>query len=76
MIMWGGLAFAGYLVTRSCSPRQRRYYAGPRLYAAGVAGLVCDRAPSAIPGPRIRTFGVRMLIAFVLFIRLRIFLCH
>jgi hypothetical protein len=70
LILWGALTFAGYLVTY-LSPRNAGY-AWPAVYVAGIAGSF------AISGvgyarTRIRTFDVRMLVAFLLFIAFGVF---
>src|SRR6266700_2165575 len=46
MIMWGGLTFAGYLVTY-LSPRSAGY-GWPAVYVAGIAGLWVGHAFVAI----------------------------
>jgi hypothetical protein len=70
LIMWGGLVFAGYLVT-FMSPRYASY-AWLAVYVAGIIGTVVtsahNRARSAI-----RTFDIRMFAAFLLFIAFGIF---
>ena len=70
LIMWGALVFAGYLVTY-LTPRS----AGSgwiAVYVAGVAGSVAisafNRAHSGV-----RTFDLRMLLAFLLFVAFGIF---
>jgi hypothetical protein len=70
LIMWGVLVFAGYLVTW-LSPRNAGY-AWLAVYVAGIIGTVVistyNRARSGI-----RTFDVRVLAAFLLFIAFGIF---
>lgn len=70
LIMWGALIFAGYLVTY-LSPRHAGY-AWIAVYVAGTGGWAVigafNRARSGI-----RTFDVRMLAAFLLFIAFGIF---
>ena len=70
LIMWGALTFAGYLVTW-LSPRSAGY-AWIAVYVAGIAGTVAisafNRAQSGI-----RTFDLRMFMAFLLFIAFGIF---
>jgi hypothetical protein len=64
LIMWGALVFAGYLGS-FLLPR----YAGYLWAALNLAGVAGSFAISAFGYPRsgIRTFDVRMLIAFLLF---------
>jgi len=64
LIMWGVLVFAGYLGS-FWLPR----YAGYFWIALNVAGVAGSFAISAFGYPKtgIRTFDVRMLIAFLLF---------
>jgi hypothetical protein len=64
LIMWGALVFAGYLGS-FWLPR----YAGYFWIALNVAGMAGSFAISAIGYPRtgVRTFDVRILIAFLLF---------
>jgi len=64
LIMWGALVFAGYLGS-FWLPR----YAGYFWVVLNVAGLAGSFAISAIGYPRtgVRTFDVRILIAFLLF---------
>jgi hypothetical protein len=70
LVMWGALVFAGYLATY-VSPRHAGY-AWFAVYAGGIAGSVVvsasNRARSGI-----RTFDIRMLAAFLLFIAFGIF---
>lgn len=70
LVMWGGLTFAGYLVSY-LSPRNAGY-AWLAVYVAGTAGTmlisVFNKARSGI-----RTFDIRMLAAFLLFIAFGIF---
>jgi FtsH-binding integral membrane protein len=70
LIMWGGLTFAGYLVTW-LTPHYAGY-AWLAVYVAGIAGTVVisafNRARSGI-----RTFDFRMFAAFVLFVAFGIF---
>jgi hypothetical protein len=70
MIMWGALVFAGYVAT----------YLSPRsggivwiaIYAAGIAGsFVISKYDHAREG--VRTFDLRMLTAFALFVAFGIF---
>jgi hypothetical protein len=70
MIMWGGLAFAGYLVTY-LSPRNAGY-AWPVVYVAGIAGSFAISA-FGYSRTRVRTFDIRMASAFLLFIAFGIF---
>jgi hypothetical protein len=72
MIMWGGLTFAGYLVTY-LSPRSAGY-GWPAVYVAGIAGSFAISA-FGYTRTRIRTFDGRMLFAFLLFIAFGIFCC-
>ena len=72
MIMWGGLTFVGYLATY-LSPRNAGY-AWPAVYALGIAGSFAISA-FGHARTRIRTFDVRMLLAFLLFIGFGIFCC-
>jgi hypothetical protein len=64
LIMWGALVFAGYLGS-FWLPR----YAGYFWIALNVAGIAGSFAISAVGYPRtgVRTFDVRMLVAFLLF---------
>jgi hypothetical protein len=72
IIMWGALTFAGYLATY-LSPRSG-YYFWTAVYLAGIAGsFVVSRFDQARKG--VRTFDVRILAAFVLFIAFGIFCC-
>jgi hypothetical protein len=70
LVMWGALTFAGYLASYS-SPRIAGF-AWIAVYVAGIAGTVVisafNRARSGI-----RTFDIRMLAAFLLFIAFGIF---
>jgi hypothetical protein len=70
LIMWGGLVFAGYLVTW-LSPRYA-FYAWPAVNVVGITGSVVisvsNRRRSGV-----RTFDARMLVAFVSFIAFGIF---
>jgi hypothetical protein len=72
MIMWGGLTFAGYLVTY-LSPRSAGY-AWPAVYMLGIAGSFAISA-FGYARTRIHTFDIRMLTAFLLFIAFGIFCC-
>jgi hypothetical protein len=72
MIMWGGLTFAGYLVTY-LSPRHAGY-AWPAVYVLGIAGSFAISA-FGYSRTRVRTFDIRMLTAFLLFISFGIFCC-
>ncbi len=72
MIMWGGLTFAGYLVTY-LSPRSAGY-AWPVVYALGIVGSFAISA-FGYSRTRIRTFDARMLLALLLFIAFGIFSC-
>jgi hypothetical protein len=64
LIMWGALVFAGYLGSFLLP-----HYAGYFWAALNLAGVAGSFAISALGYPRsgIRTFDVRMLIAFLLF---------
>jgi hypothetical protein len=70
LVMWGGLTFAGYLVSYLL-PRSAGY-GWLAVYVAGTAGTVVisgfNKAQSGI-----RTFDFRMLAAFLLFIAFGIF---
>ena len=70
LIMWGALVFAGYLVTY-LTPRNAGY-GWIAVYAVGIAGSVAisafNRAHSGV-----RTFDLRMLLAFLLFLAFGIF---
>jgi hypothetical protein len=70
MIMWGALVFAGN-ITSFLWPRSAGC-AWLAVYAAGIAGSF---AISAFDYPRtgVRTFDIRMLVAFLLFIAFGIF---
>jgi hypothetical protein len=70
IIMWGALAFVGYVATY-LSPRSG-YYSWTAVYLAGIAGsFVISRFDQARRG--VRTFDLRMLAAFVLFVAFGIF---
>ena len=72
IIMWGALTFAGYLATY-LSPRSG-YYFWTAVYLAGIAGsFAVSRFDKARKG--FRTFDLRILAAFVLFIAFGIFCC-
>ena len=70
LIMWGALTFAGY-VASYLSPRQAGY-GWIAVYVAGIVGTIVisplNRARSGI-----RTFDIRMLAAFLLFIAVGMF---
>jgi len=70
LIMWGALTFAGY-VASYLSPRHAGY-GWIAVYVAGIVGTIVisplNRARSGI-----RTFDIRMLAAFLLFIAVGIF---
>src|SRR5712664_744792 len=70
LIMWGALVFAGYMAS-FLWPRSAGY-AWLAVYAAGIAGSF---AISAFGSSRtgVRTFDIRMLVAFLLFIAFGIF---
>jgi uncharacterized membrane protein YeaQ/YmgE (transglycosylase-associated protein family) len=70
LIMWGALTFAGY-VASYLSPR----HAGHGWIAVYVAGIVGTIVISPLNRARsgIRTFDIRMLAAFLLFIAVGIF---
>lgn len=70
MMMWGALTFAGY-VASFLSPRTAGY-GWLAVYVAGIAGSF---AISTFSYPRtgVRTFDMRMLLAFLLFIAFGIF---
>jgi hypothetical protein len=70
LIMWGALTFAGYLVTY-LAPRYAGY-AWPVVYVAGIAGSFAISA-FGYSRTRVRTFDIRMLTAFLLFIAFGIF---
>ena len=72
MIMWGVLTFAGYLLT-FLSPRHAGY-AWPAVYIAGIAGSVAISALHRVRSG-VRTFDVRMLAAFLLFVAFGLFVC-
>jgi FtsH-binding integral membrane protein len=70
LIMWGVLVFAGYVATY-LSPRSGGY-SWAAIYAAGIAGsFVVSRSNHARDG--VRTFDLRMLAAFALFVAFGIF---
>ena len=70
LIMWGVLVFTGYLVTY-LSPRHAGY-GWTAVYAAGLAGTIAiGRFNQARAG--VRTFDLRMLAAFLLFMLFGIF---
>ena len=70
LILWGGLTFAGYLVTY-LSPRNAGY-AWIAVYVAGIAGYAAiSLSHQARSG--VRTFDIRMFAAFLLFIAFGIF---
>jgi hypothetical protein len=70
LILWGGLTFAGYLVTY-LSPRNAGY-AWIAVYVAGIAGSAAiSLSHQARSG--VRTFDIRMFAAFLLFIAFGIF---
>jgi hypothetical protein len=72
IIMWGALAFAGYVATY-LSPRSG-YYSWTAVYLTGIAGsFVVSRFDQARKG--VRTFDLRILAALVLFIAFGIFCC-
>ena len=72
IIMWGALAFAGYMATY-LAPRSGYYY-WTAVCLAGIAGsFLVSRFDQARKG--VRTFDLRMLAAFVLFIAFGIFCC-
>ena len=64
MILWGVLVFAGNLVTY-LSPRYAGY-TWPMVYVAGIAGSFAISALN-YPRTRVRSFDLRMLLAFLLF---------
>ena len=70
LMMWGALIFAGYLATY-LSPRNAGY-AWPAVYVAGIAGSAAISA-FGYSRTRVRTFDMRMLVAFLLFIAFGIF---
>jgi hypothetical protein len=70
LIMWGVLTFAGYLVTYLSPPNAG--YAWIAVYLAGIAGTVVISASNHARSG-IRTFDIRMFIAFLLFIAFGIF---
>lgn len=72
MILWGALTFAGYLVTY-LSPRNAGY-AWPAVYVAGLAGWFAISA-FGYARTRIRTFDIRMFLAFLLFFAFGFFTC-
>ena len=70
IIMWGALAFVGYVATY-LSPRSGGY-SWTAIYIVGIAGsFVISRFDQARKG--VRTFDLRMLAAFVLFVAFGIF---
>jgi hypothetical protein len=70
LIMWGALAFAGY-VGSYLSPRSAGY-SWAAIYIVGIAGsFVISRFDQARRG--VRTFDLRMLAAFALFVAFGIF---
>ncbi|WP_375413964.1 hypothetical protein [uncultured Bradyrhizobium sp.] len=70
MIMWGLLAFTGY-VASYLSPRQAGY-SWATIYIAGIAGsFLVSRHDQVRKG--VRTFDIRMLAAFVLFVAFGVF---
>jgi hypothetical protein len=70
LIMWGALVFAGYL-TSYIWPRMGGY-SWTAIYLIGIAGsFVISRYDHAREG--VRTFDLRMLAAFVLFVAFGIF---
>jgi len=73
LILWGALTFVGYLVTW-LSPRHAGY-AWVAVYVAGTAGWALisalNRARSGI-----RSFDIRIFVAFLLFIAFGIFSCR
>ena len=70
MMMWGALSFAGYIAS-FLSPRTAGY-GWLAVYAVGIAGSF---AISTFTYPRtgVRTFDMRMLLAFLLFIAFGVF---
>ena len=70
LIMWGVLVFAGYLVTY-LSPRHAGY-GWMAVYATGLAGTIAI-SPLNRARTGVRTFDIRMLAAFVLFMLFGIF---
>ena len=72
MIMWGALVFAGNIAS-FLGPRVA-LYAWLAVYVAGIAGSFVI---SAVGYPRtgVRTFDIRMLVAFLLFIAFGSFCC-
>jgi hypothetical protein len=72
LIMWGVLTFAGYLVTY-LSPRNAGI-AWPTVYVAGIAGSFVVSA-FGYTRTRVRAFGSRMLVAFLLFVAFGLFCC-
>ena len=70
LIMWGVLVFVGYLVTY-LSPRHAGF-GWTAVYAAGLAGTIAiGRFNQA--GAGVRTFDLRVLAAFLLFMLFGIF---
>lgn len=72
MVMWGGLTFAGYLVTYLL-PRHAGY-AWIAVYVGGAAASVAISAYQYAQSG-VRTLDTRMLLAFLLFIAFGIFTC-
>jgi hypothetical protein len=72
MIMWGALAFAGYLVTY-LSPRSAAV-AWPTVYIVGIAGSFVVSA-FGYTRTRVHAFDFRMLGAFLLFVAFGLFCC-
>ncbi|MFO1111498.1 MAG: hypothetical protein U1E61_20180 [Bradyrhizobium sp.] len=72
MVMWGALVFAGYLLTW-LAPR----YAGIGWIAVYVIGLAGWAAFSAINRPTsgVRSFDLKFLLAFAMFLAFGIFCC-
>jgi hypothetical protein len=72
MIMWGALVFAGNIAS-FLWPR----FAGPAWLAVYAAGIAGSFAVSTFGYPRtgVRTFDIRMLVAFLLFIAFGTFCC-
>jgi len=70
LVMWGALTFAGYL-TSYLSPRQAGY-AWVAVYVAGIVGSVVISIVNRLRSG-IRTFDIRMLAAFLLFVAFGIF---
>jgi hypothetical protein len=72
LILWGALTFAGYLVTW-LSPRHAGY-AWVAVYVAGTAGWALISAFNRTRSG-IRSFDIRIFVAFLLFIAFGIFSC-